>query len=182
MIDMKEFEKPVFIQSAEQINYYLKKYKKELTLRNTNKLTAIRDFYLWAQDDITCYDMGALIVDKIKQIRPDAILINGFYQGVGHINEGKNKFPEVTGPALISYLDAMIRGITTDFSEFVFPHLKVCGRPEVRGACHLSKEANLVLANDVHHALVTGVWNPIIPYAIPHDVKDLDYYYAEKLW
>jgi len=181
MFNLKGFDKPVFLPGWEQIDYYLKKYEKDLTIRDVNKLNAIRDFYLWAQDDTTCYDMGSLIVDKIKQLRPDAILINGFYQRYED-RQGENIFPEVSGPAIISYLDAMIRGITTDLSDVEFPHLKIRARPEIRGTCHLSRETNLVLAKDVYHALVTGVWNPIVPYAIPHEVKDLNYYYAEKRW
>ena len=180
-IDLIGHNKPVFLPGLEQINYYLKKYEKVLTIQNVNKLKALRDFYLWAQDDTVCYDIGKLIVDKIKLTRPDAIMINGFYHGGGP-NKGKSQFPEIGGPTMIEYLDAMIRGITTDFSDFEFPHLKISGRPEIRGTCHLSKEANLVLAKDVYHALTVGAWNPIVPYAIPHEIKDLDYYYGQRMW
>ena len=180
---LEEFgDQPVFLPGVDQTEYYLKKYETQLTIHDTNKLKAIRDFYLWCLDDTTCYDIGMLMVDKIKQIRPDAILINAFYQGLGSPTIGQNKFPEVTGPAIIEYLDAMIRGIIPDVSDVRFPHIKVRARPEVRGACHLSKEANLVLAKDVYHALVTGVWNPIVPYAIPHENTDVDYYYGKHLW
>jgi hypothetical protein len=172
----------VFVPGINETEFFLKKYKKELTTFNANKLKAIREFYLWCQDGTICHDMGMLIVDKIKQVRPDAILINGFYHGQGSPDIGQNKFPEVTGPAIMKYLDAMIRGIITDVSDVEFPHLKVRGRPEIRGACHLSKEANLVLAKDIHHALITGVWNPIVPYAIPHENSNIDYYYGKHLW
>ena len=172
----------VFVPGINETEFFLKKYKKELTTFNANKLKAIREFYLWCQDGAICHDMGMLMVDKIKQVRPDAILINGFYHGLGSPDIGQNKFPEVTGPAIMEYLDAMIRGIIPDVSDVQFPHLKVRGRPEIRGACHLSKESNLVLAKDVYHALVTGVWNPIVPYAIPHDNIDRDYYYGKHQW
>jgi hypothetical protein len=165
------------VPSWEQAENFLKNLK-NLTDIQINTLKAIQQYYLYIMDFETHFDIGSLILFKIKDTRPDALLINVFYNPHDP-DKGKNNFTEIQGPAILYYLDTMIRSIT-EVDSVDWPHQVVGGRFEKRCTCHLSKEMNELLGKDIGYALNTNTWNPNIPNMVNHRYKNLDYYYSNS--
>jgi hypothetical protein len=156
-----------------------KKYKIDST--TLQKLHAIRDYYVYMENREFDLDITKLLIADIKRIRPDTIFINIFYERFNKNPKnlwGLSLVPEVTGPSLLQYNDAMIRGIAPKkCAKYEFPHEAVLNYFEIRCVCHFSIETNMVVANHISQALKTGEWILPAPVEISHQNKKLDYYF-----
>jgi hypothetical protein len=161
----------MFVPSYEQAEYYLR--TKHLSHIEIKTLEAIQAYYLYIADRQVHLDISQVLLDKVKQTRPDTLFIPVF-----HGPDAKGHYRDMQGPAVIAYLDTMIRSLTGE-KDLPNAHRKVMGRLERRCICHLSKEVNQVLGRDVGIALETNIWNPTVPDFVNHDITDLDYYYTD---
>jgi hypothetical protein len=140
---------------------YLKSNKEHLSLEQVDLIEAIKSYYLHMVDDISCQLLANLMINHIKEIRPDVILI------------------------------PISRGLVIDavgFWDYINLFNKMLGvsqfntetHYEYRLACHLSKEMNELVAKHVDQALEIGAWNPVLPNFVKHEFTNKDYYYQHS--
>ena len=179
-----DFEKGkrLFPSSATTANYLIVNASQyNIDTETLQKLHAIRDYYVFLENRDFDLTVTKLFINNIKQIRPDTIFVNLFYERF--YTEPTNLWgmplvPEVTGPTFLEYNDAMARGIvSTSNNKYKFPHQITSNYFEKRCVCHFSVETNLVVASHMSTALSTGHWNPVVSTEITHAVKGLEYYY-----
>ena len=145
-----------------------------------SRLKAMRDYYIHVDQHKSSLLFSELLVNKIREIRPDVLLINAFYT---HTEEYNGVIPSIKGPAFVKYIDTTIRSLMNLPDDEIAAHRKVMTFEEKRCVCHLSIEVNALVAQDIRAALDTGVWDPKIPNRIPHSYP-LDFYYdiAKEWW
>lgn len=179
-----DFEKGMrlFPSSATTSNYLIENASEyNIDSENLQKLHAIRDYYVFLENRDFDLIVTKFFIKSIKEIRPDTIFINLFYERF--YKEPKNLWgmpliSEVTGPTFLEYSDAMMRGIVTNSNKkYEFPHQIASNYFEKKCVCHFSVETNLVLARHMNVALSTGKWDPVVPAEIFHANKGLEYYY-----
>lgn len=116
---------------------------------------AMLDYYLHLQDDQVDDDLATLIINDIRRIRPDALIIPiGWMSRMGFVSRG----PLANTVTLGQYKALFIRSVdpeqyakhTNDTSQWVE---KTC-------VCHLSVEVNELLGLHVAQSLDQGLWNP----------------------
>ena len=138
---------------------FLKVNKKELRLDQIDLLEAIKSYYLHMADDPSSYQLAHLIINHMKQIRPDIILI----------------------PIDQTLLDINVAG----FQQYIDVFYNTIGLKKFNGdiyyeyrlICHLSKEMNKLMAEHVEQALETGIWDPVLPKYVNHEFTNIDYYF-----
>jgi hypothetical protein len=162
------------VPGYDHAEFYLNTFK-NLNTEQIETLGAIKEYYLYLMNYSVHLDISEALIYKIKNIRPDTLFINVFYDG-----SIKNKkipiYKDIQGPAILNYLDLVVSSLT-DVKGYDFPHRKVQGILEQRLTCHLTKEVNQLLGTHINEMLKTNVWNPNIPSFVKHEVQDLDYYY-----
>ena len=110
-------------------------------------------------DDPSSYQLAHLIINHMKQIRPDIILI----------------------PIDQTLLDINVAG----FQQYIDVFYNTIGLKKFNGdiyyeyrlICHLSKEMNKLMAEHVEQALETGIWDPVLPKYVNHEFTNIDYYF-----
>jgi hypothetical protein len=109
--------------------------------------------------------MANLMLNHMRQLRPDIILI-----------PIARNLLNIDTVGFDTYLDLfhIDMGLETSLNHNKFLQKNY----EYRLACHLSKEMNIVVANDVTNALEIGKWNPLIPKPIKHP-HGVDYYWGK---
>lgn len=130
---------------------------------------ALKNYYLYLVDDEYCDNMTQLMINHMKQLRPDIILIPvtdnilnnntvsfGNYSGAFHLSMPFNGNQNNWGQVYVDFLQK---------------------NAEYRLICHLSKEMNEVVAKDVLQALEIGFWDPVVPGKIEHEFSS-DYYWC----
>ena len=122
------------------------------------------------------FDLVSVLIEKIKQIRPDTLIINAFYDASR--SGYKGLYSNIEGPALLEYLDTFAYSILGDNSN-LYRHQSIHYKEEKNCVCHLSVEINKALAKHMNVALDTNVWNPTIPEYVEHKIKDTNYYWNE---
>jgi hypothetical protein len=135
----------------------------DMRLEDRCIVEALKGYYLFLVDDPSCQVIANLMLNHMRQLRPDIILI-----------PIARNLLNMSTVGFDSYLDLlhieMGVGTSFDYGKFLQKNY------EYRLACHLSKEMNIVVANDVMNALETGKWNPNDPKSIRHEHK-ADYYW-----
>jgi hypothetical protein len=135
----------------------------DMRLEDRCIVEALKGYYLFLVDDPSCQVIANLMLNHMRQLRPDIILI-----------PIARNLLNMSTVGFDSYLDLlhieMGVGTSFDYGKFLQKNY------EYRLACHLSKEMNIVVENDVMNALETGKWNPNDPKSIRH-VHKADYYW-----
>ena len=125
-------------------------------------LEALKSYYLYLVDDPYCHSMAHLMLNHMKQLRPDIILIP-IAQNLLKLNAvGFAEYLDV-------FHDEMNIG-RINYANFLKKYY------EYRLICHMSAEMNEVVANDVAIAIESGIWNPPLPNRIKHQHTS-DYYW-----
>jgi hypothetical protein len=122
------------------------------------KLHALKDYYQYLMDIEACDQFAKLMINDIKRIRPDALIIS-FYEDPSLSDE----------PSFNSYLKLQSRSFGN------IPFSKIIKYTETRCVCHYTPEINKILYEDILTALQTGIWRPVIPETIT--LNPIDYYY-----
>ena len=135
----------------------------DMRLEDRCIVEALKGYYLFLVDDPSCQVIANLMLNHMRQLRPDIILI-----------PIARNLLNIDTVGFDSYLDLfhIEMGVGTSFDHGKFLQKKY----EYRLVCHLSKEMNIVVANDVVNALATGIWNPSEPKPVTHADK-ADYYW-----
>lgn len=150
------------------IDFLLSGKKFSLTDQEKNKLQSIRDYAIWARDDEHNRYVHNLMIDRIKTLRPDSLIVP--------IETGI--MPGLTG--LYDYAFSSFRSWDPDFFQgLARPMWKVRDYDDLRAVCHMTQPAHELALKDILNALDTGRWAPDIPSVIPHP-EPLDYYYKLK--
>lgn len=168
----------VFIPSWQQANYWLENDIKHIDKNEINKLKAMRDFYLHVDYYESSKLFSELLVERIRDIRPDVLLINSFYDQINGVAQPTVK--NISGPALLQYLDLTVSGLIE--IDNARTHGYVGNMKEIRCICHLSREVNKLLADNIRTSLETNVWDPVIPIRLEHAEKLTFYYDSTKRW
>lgn len=137
----------------------------EIRVEDRSILEALKGYYLFLVDDPSCQVMANLMLNHMRQLRPDIILI-----------PIARNLLNIDTVGFDTYLDLfhIDMGLETSLNHNKFLQKNY----EYRLACHLSKEMNIVVANDVTNALEIGKWNPLIPKPIKHP-HGVDYYWGK---
>lgn len=168
----------VFVPSWQQANYWLENDIKHIDKNEIDKLKAMRDFYLHVDYYESSTLFSELLVKRIRDIRPDVLLINSFYDDSGGL--ARPTIKTIVGPALLQYLDLTVRSLIA--LDNAATHRYVDKLREKRCVCHLSREVNKLLADSIKTSLETKIWSPEIPIRIQH-AETLDFYYdLSKRW
>jgi hypothetical protein len=135
----------------------------DMKLEDRCIVEALKGYYLFLVDDPSCQVIANLMLNHMRQLRPDIIFI-----------PIARNLLNIDTVGFDNYLDLfhIEMGVGTSFEHGKFLQKKY----EYRLACHLSKEMNIVVANDVTNALEIGKWNPTDPKPIRHEHKS-DYYW-----
>lgn len=131
-------------------------------------LNALKDYYMFLADESSNNVFATLMLNHMKQLRPDIILIP-----IGRMMVGLNavSFADYS----IAFHGDMPFGV--DLTLWGETYCKFLEKNyEYRLICHFSPEMNEVIANDVLTALETGQWNPELPKVIKHPYSS-DYYW-----
>ena len=168
----------VFVPSWQQANHWLENDIKHIDETEIDKLKAMRDFYLHVDYYESSRLFSELLVSRIREIRPDVLLLNSFYEHDNGLDTPTIK--SIFGPALLQYLDLTVRSLMK--LDNTASHRNVGKLKEKRCVCHFSREVNQLLADSIRNSLDTKVWNPVIPIRIEHK-ESLNFYYdATKHW
>lgn len=153
------------VPNYETANYLLETQGNDFDFKRKGRLQAFMGYYMHLQEDKYDADMAHLMIDKIKELKPDTIVVP--------ICHHPSLLLEELTP-LSKYREVMFNSIDPSRTEEM-----ITGRwnfKEINCVCHVSKEINQLIAKDMEQALETGVWNPQIPERVEH-LHGLDYYY-----
>lgn len=139
--------------------------KPDFDLKKKNRIQALMGYYLFLQDDQHDLAMARLMIGKVRELRPDAIIVPIWQHGDGFLNE---LVP------LSEYRRLMFNSIDPAQTQKMIDGS--WNYTEIRCVCHVSVEINKLIAENMQQALELGVWNPQIPKYIEHP-HVLDYYY-----
>lgn len=176
---------PTYFQAEELL-------KNSLYKKSHNKIKILKDLYLYFDNDFL-KTFNELMLAHVKSIRPDTLIIScywNFNKNHTHIfnSAGDNSL------TIQSYQFNMIESILKKSKYIpVSPgpiskkdverhkiYYDIMIKPETENlTCHLSKEMNQLLANDVRNALELNIWNPTPLEYVPHE-QDLSFYYDLK--
>lgn len=147
------------------VEYWLT--RKEITREEKEKLTDLRGFYL-SLDFEWEHTACNLLVDEIKKVRPDAILIPCF-------NFYKERLNNNSNVSLQDIMDLQIKSLGCNMNTLDF----IGKYAENKIACHYTKESNEIVANAVIDSIAKKKWTFELPNHIEH-ANPLDYYYAKR--
>ena len=153
------------VPNYETANYLLETQSNDFDFKRKGRLQAFKGYYMHLQDDQCDADMARLMIDKIKQVRPDTIIVP--------ICHHPSQLLEELTP-LNRYRELMFNSIDPAQTEEMIKGN--WNYKEINCICHVSKEINQLIANDMTQALASGVWDPQIPQHVKHE-HSLDYYY-----
>jgi hypothetical protein len=117
----------------------------------TPPLYALRDYYKYLMDIEACDKFAELMIDDIRRVRPDAIIISF---------GGERSFG--------SYLRLQARSFGKNENIIRYK--------EKRCVCHYTEEINEVVYKNMLNALQTNVWDPTIPKTVTVK-EELGYYF-----
>ena len=146
------------VPSYSSVEHYLKNLvfnTSNKMAKNKPKILALQTYYLHLHNELTQFnsDMSDLMIDKIKEIRPDTIFVT-FDQMMQYVDQFHQK--------LLLQPDAKY---SEAFSSF----------KEKRCICHVSDIINEVISEDAVTALQTGRWIVSTPATRSH--QPANYYY-----
>lgn len=153
------------VANYETANYLLNTQKHEFDFKKQGRLQALIGYYMFLQDEQHDLDMACLMVDKVRELRPDAIIVPICQHSDGFLNE-------LT--PLSAYRQLMFNSIDPSRTqEMIDGHWNY---KETHCICHVSEEINQLIADAMLAALDSGIWDPVIPTHVDHPYG-LDYYY-----
>lgn len=139
-----------------------------LTIEERCILEALKSYYLFLEDQESTHIFGKLMIDHMKLLRPDIILIPIGRGTVGLDTVGFFDY-SVAFHSDMSFFNSSIEwGVA--YARLLETYY------EYRLICHFSPEINELIATDVLDALEIGKWDPIIPKPIKHP-QGVDYYW-----
>jgi len=161
---IKDEDREIHLSSYSTVENWLQS-NPEIRVEDRSILEALKGYYLFLVDDPSCQVMANLMLNHMRQLRPDIILI-----------PIARNLLNIDTVGFDTYLDLfhIDMGLETSLNHNKFLQKNY----EYRLACHLSKEMNIVVANDVTNALEIGKWNPLIPKPIKHP-HGVDYYWGK---
>ena len=142
----------------------LKIYEKTLNNTARTRLLALKDYYQHLQDNNVDLKLSNLMLKDVKLIRPDALIIH------------TNKFPNYNDDNICfaDFWELFLKSI--DLGKW--QELKKIGfvNYEIATVAHMSVEMNLLVAEYVSQALISGRWIDKLPDYVEHTEKFEDYY------
>jgi hypothetical protein len=129
-----------------------------------DRLTALEHYYKFLQDNDIDRDIARLMIDEIKRLRPDTILVA--------IEEGTTK-KILNGTTYLSeYYHIQFESLSSKVLEWS----KV---EEIGCYCHLTPEYNQLLYTKMKEALVVGEWTTHTIPLIKHE-REFDWYFRHR--
>jgi hypothetical protein len=127
-------------------------------------LEAALGYYIFLQNPQYDVDIAELMIAKIRQLRPDTMIVPiidyaNNLEGLVPLNE----YRRIMFDSIDSSKTPLLMNATWTYKE------SNC-------ICHVSKEMNQLIAQDMQTALATGIWDPKLPKYVPHS-HGLDWYY-----
>jgi hypothetical protein len=154
------------ISNADTAQHFLRDRADEFGPLELTRLQAMFGYYLWLVDYDYEYHAAHLILERIRRLRPDSLIIPAFNQA--------QLFRGTT--SLADWLEPTIRGLDSGLLKNLVNYGGVPYR-EQRCCCHLTPEANQSIAHAVSRALAQGTWGlEHVPDRIPHE-HDMGYYW-----
>lgn len=149
--------KEKFVHSYGACEFLLKHspISRSLSLETKQNLEHLKNYYLHVQDMGYEEAMHILMLDKIKQLRPDAIMVS----------ITKNHLP---GPCMVDFLDLFVDSCWPNR-----PDLKSTGENKYRWSekemvCHLTQEINQLVCDAMMHSIAQGKWQYQLPTFVKH--------------
>ena len=155
-----------YISNGDTAQHFIRDRSDEFDSLELKRLQAMFDFYLWLVDYEYEYHAAHLVLEHVRRLRPDALIIPAFNQA--------QLFRGVT--SLADWIEPTIRGLDQELLKNLANYGGVPYR-EQRCCCHLTPEANRSIAQVVVQALARGSWGlEAVPTAIHHE-HHLGYYW-----
>jgi|APCry1669189665_1035243.scaffolds.fasta_scaffold35591_2 hypothetical protein len=126
-----------------------------LTESVQKKLDALYLYYTELQNDVYDQNMSDLMLDRIKILRPDTIMIEWDY---------------------LQQLQSLFYSSLDQISNPRYTIERALALGEKNCICHLSEEINAILAAEVEKSLKTGIFSPKWPDLVFHP-NPLEFYY-----
>jgi hypothetical protein len=135
-------------------------------------ITALEQYYTYLHDPQEDMVMCDLMVQDVMRRRPDSLVIP--------ISRSDLAPPCLADRVSFSDLQALIiRSLKPEYQEIFDQNYGWIIQAERQTQCHMTLEANDLMAQWVKTALATGQWAPSIPQMLAHE-NPWDYYYAEE--
>ena len=145
-----------------------KKKFNNYNLIEKNFLMAVRDYYLYIQNDQFDYTIHSLILDDVKEKRPDSVLIPAFPSSIPSLDTaGSSTLLD------ISQKDTLYFGLGENMPN----------SPELHDArkCHMNEENHKILADQILKFLQgDSVYLNKNDFVNP--VRDRTHYFRKRLW
>jgi len=141
-------------------------------IERKRRLIALKDWYMWVQDLDFEYAMHALMINRIRELRPDAIIIpicRGL-PGLEHLVSAQS-YPLRSFRSWQPPSEHLM-----DFDEYFVKVGRAGIERSDRIVCHMTAEANDLFFQHVLQALDTGQWNPQLPDIIAQPYPRSYYY------
>jgi hypothetical protein len=158
--------RPWTVSSYDQCQEWLKENP------NDRQVEAVRDWYMWGQ--VADYELYThqIMVDKIKALRPDAVVIP--------INNYSNK----TTPNLTDFMLVTAKTLRPDLINVDLPSneqlaILVQNWEERAIVCHLTADMHQYVFNTILDSLEQNEWSAKVPETYPHE-HPWDYYYSKR--
>lgn len=158
-----------FFNAVDSIDVYLK-YNKVKNFLDLEKLKSLKRYYLELVDEQVCNDINRAFLEIIKnrceQENKKLILIHNC-----NVSGFSDDVPDLV--VTNNYYELFWKNYFKNLDDFNVNY------EEKRCICHMSETMNKILANDIHQALETGIWNPTLPTSVPHH-EPLEYYFTRR--
>lgn len=151
----RETHIPSYTTTIKRLNVHLKS-SPPITDVFRLKLVALKHYFMYLSDDLSTFynECAELMIDKIKQKRPDTIFVT-FEQMFEYVHIFHNSL------------------MLNDNAKFTD---KFASANEKRCICHVSEEMNQIIYNDAKQSLINKKWIVSQPPIINH--KPANYYYS----
>lgn len=169
-----------FVHSFDRADGLLKSLASSLDDDKRATLEALMSWFLYVRHNDFEKTVHDLMREKIKQIRPDALLIDIMTRrelaNAQHLEPVvMNDFRVITARTLAPHLIK-----PGERSRYSINRINEAGWLERSGSqvCHMPPEINDLVFNAVRTALDTGIWKPTVPLTWPHP-HPWEYYYSK---
>ena len=143
----------------------LKLYEKTLNNTARTRLLALKDYYQHLQDNTVDVKLSTLMLKDVKLIRPDALIIH------------TNKFPNYNDNTVCfaDFWELFLKSLDLDKWQEL-QKIGFVNYDEIATVAHMSVKMNLLVAEYVSQALISGRWIDKLPDYVEHTEKFEDFY------
>lgn len=141
-------------------------------IEKKRRLTALKDWYMWVQDFDFEYAMHALMINRIRELRPDAVIIPMCPRlpGLEHLVSASS-YPLRSFRSWQPDCEPLM-----ELDEYFVKVGRAGSERRDRMVCHMTAEANDLFFQHVLGALDTGQWDPQLPDIIAQPYPQSYYY------